>query len=141
MIDSDPTYCSALTAPVPPGWWAEESLVVHTADEQGEVDANVQPVPADTTVEQAVSIQHEMQEAEFPGFREHTREACVVLGDRPGILRRFSWVDGEVEVTQVQVCHVADGRVFTATATTPAARADELLPALLDVVFGLRLRT
>ena len=122
MIDSDPTYCSALTAPVPPGWWAEESLVVHTADEQGEVDANVQPVPADTTVEQAVSIQHEMQEAEFPGFREHTREACVVLGDRPGILRRFSWV-------------------FTATATTPAARADELLPALLDVVFGLRRRT
>jgi hypothetical protein len=108
-----------------PGWLAKESHTLLAPDGQANVIASTEPLDPAIDTERFADVQGDVLREEFADYHEHTFEPALVFGGRPGYLRHFEWTppDG-ARVTQIQVYYAADGRGYTANATTPSASFD-----------------
>jgi hypothetical protein len=124
---------------LPQGWYVKESITMLSPDGQANVIFSSEPLAAEIDLERYAGIQGELLEREFPGFERRDADISVTLdGVGPAIRRTFSWTppDGS-PVTQTQLYAVADGRGYTATATTPTANVARLGGLLLSVLESL----
>ncbi len=128
----------SITAPLPDGWLAKESITLLAPDGQANVIASSEPLDPDITTEQYARTQGDLLHTEFPAYKEHGFQPWMLFGERSGYLREFSWTppDG-VSVTQIQLYYAEPGRGYTATATTPTSEYDRYRMVLLAVLTGL----
>jgi tetratricopeptide (TPR) repeat protein len=124
-----------ISAGLPAGWFAKESMTLLAPDGKANVIASSEPLEPGISTETYADVQGQLLEAEFPGYREFSFEWVSLLGGRQTRLRRFEWVppDGE-PVTQVQIYYVQEGRGFTTTATTPSANYQTVAIQLREVL-------
>jgi tetratricopeptide (TPR) repeat protein len=113
-----------ITAALPEGWFAKDSLTLLAGDGQANIIASSEPLDPSIDTDQYASIQGELlnEEGKFPSYQERQFEPIEVFGGRKGMIRTFEWSppDG-VRVTQVQIYYAEGGRGYTATATTPSS--------------------
>lgn len=114
------TFSPTLTAELPEGWAAKESITVLEPEARANVIASSEPVPADLDAEGYASAQGTLLRTEFPGYNELAYEPMRVFGGRQGFVRQFEWTpeDGTA-VCQIQLYFAQAGRGYTATATAP----------------------
>jgi hypothetical protein len=112
----------ALGGLVPIGWQARESITLTEPGGAANVIASGEPIDDGIDAERYASVQGDQLRAQMPGFEEREFGPASDFLGRPGFRRVFGWTppDG-VEVTQIQMYAVADGRGYTATATAPAS--------------------
>ncbi len=105
----------------PEGWYHKTSVTLLAPDGLGNVIASSEPLDGSFDTERYAMVQLELLRDQFPQFSEHAN-GRLDLGGTPAIWRKFSWTppDG-LPVTQLQLYAVADGRGYTATATTPTS--------------------
>jgi hypothetical protein len=129
---------SRLAAPVPDGWFVEESLTLLAPDAQAHVIASCEPLDPSVTTEQYAARQGELLRQNFAEFEEISLDDLPLIGGT-ALLRRFSWTppDGG-RVTQQQVYLTASGAGFTATTTTPATSSARYAPVFETVLRSLR---
>ena len=139
--DSVSTYETELLATLPRSWQVKESVTLLAPDGQANVIASIEPLDEGIALEQYAGIQGDLLQKEFPGFREHAYGEVIALGGRSGMMREFTWAppDG-VEVSQIQLYYVEDGRGYTATATTPASQFPARRVELRQILLAVRLR-
>jgi hypothetical protein len=130
------TYAPVISARLPEGWFAKESITLLHPDGQANVIASSEPLSPEMDTRQYADEQGKLLRGEFFGYREHAFEEARIFGRRTGFIRRFQWdpPDG-VTVMQVQLYYAEASRGFTATATTPLVhfpRYEEELRAVLD---------
>jgi hypothetical protein len=107
---------------LPEGWFAKESLTVLAPDGQANVIASSEPLDPTIDSQRYAQVQGDLLQREFPRFHELAFLPALVFGGRPGYLRHFEWTPPEGErVTQIQLYYAANGRGYTATATTPSS--------------------
>ena len=132
-------FAPRLRATLPAGWFAKESMTLLAPDGQANVIASSEPLDPTITAQRYAEIQGDVLNQKFEGYRQLRFEPTLVFGGRPGYLRQFEWTppDG-VPVTQVQLYFAANGRGYTATATTPSSefhrfeqQFDQMLSGLL----------
>lgn len=112
-----------LTAALPEGWFAKESITLVAPDGQANVILSSEPLDSSIDVQQYAEVQGELLSTEFPGYHEFHFEPTQVLGGHEGYMRRFEWMpeNNPQPVTQMQLYYVENGRGYTATATTPSS--------------------
>jgi hypothetical protein len=125
-------FTPRISAVLPTGWFAKESMTLLAPDGQANVIASSEPLDPSIDSQRYAEVQGELLENEFPGYRQQTFEEMVVFGKRQGFLRRFQWTPPEgVQVTQMQLYYVEDCRGYTCTATSPSTtfgqHEDEIL--------------
>ena len=127
-----------ISAPLPDGWFAKESLTLLAPDGQANVIASSEPLAEEIDTDTYASVQGDLLRTEFPGYDEFSFEETQVFGGRRGYVRRFEWLppDG-VAVTQIQLYFAESGRGYTATATTPSAEFSRYELELRDILDGL----
>ncbi len=110
-----------ISAWLPDGWFAKESITLLAPDGQANVIVSSEPLDPSIDSYRYAEVQGTLLRQEFPGYRELVFEPTEMLGGRRGYLRRFEWKppDG-VPVTQLQMYYTEHGRGYTATATTPS---------------------
>jgi hypothetical protein len=118
-----PRFRPIISADLPDGWFAKESITLLAPDGQANVIASSEPLDESIDTDAYAAVQGDLLEKEFPGFDEYTIEDSEVFGRGTGLLRRFEWVppDG-VPVMQIQLYYAESGRGYTATATTPSSQ-------------------
>jgi hypothetical protein len=138
-----PRFAGVMSARVPPGWFAKESLTLLAPDGQANVIASSEPLAPDIDSRDYAEAQGHLLSREFPHFVEYLFERVRVFGDRDGWQREFAWTPPEgVEVAQIQLYFAEHGRGFTATATTPSGNfASRETTVLRDVLAHLRIRS
>lgn len=131
-------FAPRLRAPLPDGWFAKESITLLAPDGRANVIASSEPLDPSITAQRYAEVQGDVLNKEFPAYRELGFRPTLVLGGRPGYLRQFEWTpeDGE-PVTQIQLYYAANGRGYTATATTPSSDFRRLEHQLGDIIAGL----
>jgi hypothetical protein len=128
-------FVPCISALLPSGWLPKEQITLLAPDGQANVIASSEPLDPSIDGKRYAEIQGDLLDNEFPGYRQQTFEEMVVFGERQGFLRRFQWMppDG-VQVTQMQLYYVEDGRAYTCTATSPSTKfgryEDEILAIL-----------
>lgn len=129
-----------LTAPLPEGWFAKESITLLAPDGKANVIASSEPLDQGIDTQRYAEVQGELLRKEFPGYREFAFEPTKMLGDRQGYIRRFEWTppDG-VAVTQIQLYYAENGRGYTATATTPTTDFERFEMQFRQLLGGLKL--
>lgn len=127
-----------LRAGLPDGWHAKESITLLSPDGQANIIASSEPIQPGIESETYAAVQGELLAREFPQYRQLAFEPRVLFGNRQGYAREFEWIpeDG-VPVTQIQLYHAADGRGYTATATTPSTNFPTIAPMLRVVLAAL----
>jgi hypothetical protein len=141
MIDlTGSTFTGEIRARVPQGWWAKASITVIAPDGQANVIASSEPIDPDLSTREYAVHQGDLLRREFPGFHEFSFEPIAAFGGRDAFKREFSWTppDG-VQVHQIQLYLVEQGRGFTATATTPEYHFDRMEADLRDILHRLAL--
>ncbi|MET0306814.1 MAG: DcrB-related protein [Solirubrobacterales bacterium] len=129
------TVKAGLAAEIPEDWVWKESLTLLEGGGKANVIFSTEPLDPSIDLEHYVSVQGELLEREFDGYRQMTLEPMRMMGGREGRLRRFVWHPPEgVEVTQIQLYSVEGSRGYTATATTPTSSFEELEPVLVDIL-------
>ena len=130
-----------LRLPVMSGWFVKESHTLLAADGQANVIASSEPLDPTIDVQQYAGEQGRLLRNEFPGYDEYEFREELVFGGRPGYIRIFSWTppDG-VPVTQMQMYYAADGRGYTATATTPSSGFDRYEDSLRAILRDVRIQ-
>jgi tetratricopeptide (TPR) repeat protein len=121
-------FDSQLSIARPPGWGVKESVTLLEPSGQANVIVSTEPVPPGTTTEDyARANEEQMDQGDFPGYRQFSREETEFANGGPAIVRRFEWTppDGAT-VTQIQLYHVDGDRGLTATGTTTSASYDDL---------------
>jgi hypothetical protein len=133
-------FTPQLRASLPEGWFAKESMTLLAPDGQANVIASSEPLDTSITAQRYAEIQGELLVKEFSGFRELRFQRTLILGGRPGYLRQFEWTpeDG-VPVTQIQLYYAANGRGYTATATTPSSQFPRFERQLGEILADLAL--
>jgi hypothetical protein len=129
----------SLTAPLPEGWFAKESITLLAPDGQANVIASSEPLAPDIDTAAYANVQGDLLTKEFPGYQEFSFEPTEIFGgNRQGFVRRFEWLppDG-VAVMQIQIYYAEPGRGYTATATTPSSEFERFELELRDVLEGL----
>lgn len=128
-----------MTALVPKGWWARESLTLVAPDGQANVIASSEPLDPSIDVERYAKIQGDRLREEFFGYREIAFDQLRLSFGRPhGLRRRFEWNGSHGEpMTQVQLYHVENGRGYVATATTPSRQIERFEEELQQALGGL----
>jgi tetratricopeptide (TPR) repeat protein len=112
-----------LSADLPEGWFAKESITLLARDGQANIIASSEPLDESMDTHRYAEIQGDLLKKEFPGYKEYVFESAEIFGGNQGYVRRFEWTPPEgVPVTQVQLYYVENGRGFTATATTPSSQ-------------------
>lgn len=129
-----------LTAPLPEGWFAKESITLLAPDGQANIIASSEPLDPSIDTDRYAEVQGELLRKEFPGYREFAYEPAQMLGGRRGFIRRFEWTppDG-VPVTQIQLYYAENGRGYTATATTPSTAFERFELQFRQLLGGLQL--
>jgi hypothetical protein len=104
------------------------------------VIASGEPIDDGIDAERYASVQGDQLRVQMPGFEEREFGPASDFLGRPGFRRVFGWTppDG-VEVTQIQMYAVADGRGYTATATAPASNFEAFASTFDVVLSSLRL--
>lgn len=105
----------------PEGWYYKTSVTMLAPDGQGNVIASSEPLDPSMDTDRYATVQLELLRGQFHQFSEHANGRLDLEGTA-AIWRRFSWSppDG-LPVTQLQLYAVANGRGYTATATTPTS--------------------
>jgi hypothetical protein len=126
---------ASLGATLPPGWEFKESLTLLSPDGQANIIVSSEPLEPGLSSEAYAGIQGMLLRNEFPGYVEIDLAPANLFGGMSALLRRFAWTppDG-VEVTQLQLYAVADGRGYTVTATSPSASFGTYEDAFLAAV-------
>jgi hypothetical protein len=128
----------SLTAELPTGWVAKESITLLAPTGTANVIASSEPLAPGIDLEEYAGIQGRLLREEFPGFEEHAFRREEFLGRQGVYLREFSWKPSDGQpVTQVQLYYAEPGRGYTATATTPSEHYPELALQLRQVLEGL----
>jgi hypothetical protein len=134
------TFRPTLVLPLPDGWFAKESITILAPNGQGNVIASSEPLPTEIDARQYADVQGDLLAKEFDDYSEYTFEPALVFGGRPGYVRQFSWTTQEGQrVTQIQAYYAADGRGYTATATTPAVSFESFETVFRSVLAGMTL--
>ena len=130
---------ATLMAAAPADWFFKEQITFLAPDGQANVIASTEPLDPSIDVEKYTTIQGDLLRDEFPGFREMTF-AEIGIDGIPGqtYFREFAWTppDG-VEVSQMQIYAVANGRGITATGTTPTTSFERYREALGEIILTL----
>ena len=123
---------------VPAGWLGKESITLLHGDGVANVIASSEPLAADVTVDDYAAEQGRLLETEFDGYVQHSFEPSRVFGGRPGFIRDFSWTPPDSgRIRQIQLYSAADGRGYTATATTTEDRFASVESELLQILTAL----
>jgi hypothetical protein len=128
-------FAPRISALLPTSWFAKEQITLLAPDGRANVIASSEPLDPSIDGKRYAEVQGELLNNEFPGYRQQTFEEMVVFGNRQGFLRRFQWTPpDDVQVTQMQLYYVEDGRGYTCTATSPSTEfgryEDEILAIL-----------
>jgi hypothetical protein len=115
-----PPFRAVLTAAVPEGWFAKDSMTLLAPDGQANIIASSEPLDPTVDTDSYATVQGDLVRKEFPEYDEKSFERVSILGGREGYMREFEWTpeDG-AGVTQLQLYYAENGRGYTATATTP----------------------
>ena len=129
-----------LTAPLPAGWFAKESLTLLSPDGQANLIVSSEPLDPSVDTTQYAAVQGDLLAREFPGYHQLAFEPARMLGSRQGYIRRFEWrpPDG-LPVTQLQQYYVESGRGYTATATVPSTLFERFEDQFLELLGGIRI--
>jgi hypothetical protein len=129
-----------LTAALPAGWFAKESITLLAPDGQANVIASSEPLDSTMDTERYASVQGELLRQEFHAYRELAFGRLLLFGGREGYMRRFEWTppDG-VPISQMQLYYAESGRGYTATATTPASQSPRFELLLRQILGALRI--
>jgi hypothetical protein len=136
----DYRFTGSLSAPVPDGWFAKESLTVLAPDGLANVIASSEPLDKTLTTQQYADGQGEDLRNMFANFKERSYGPANMLGGRECVVRRFEWSPpdrGNDPVTQIQVYHVAAGRGYTLTATARSVRFEAVERVLIGILEGV----
>jgi hypothetical protein len=127
-----------ISALLPATWFAKEQITLLAPDGQANIIASSEPLDPAIDAERYARIQGELLESEFPGYRQQAFEEMVVFGNRRGFLRRFQWTppDG-VQVTQMQIYYIEDGRGYMSTATSPSSEFGRYEAEVLGILRSL----
>lgn len=111
-------FVGQMSAPLPEGWFAKESITLLSPDGRANVIASSEPVDPSMDTARYAEVQGALLRKEFPGFDEIAFFEVMVLGGHRGLLRRFDWTppDGR-RVSQIQGYLATGGRGHTLTAT------------------------
>lgn len=106
---------------VPDGWYYKESFTLLAPDGQANVILSSEPLDPPQSLEEFATVQGDLLQSEFPGYRELGFEGFTLSEGGDAKLRIFEWEPpGGAPVTQMQVYHVVGQRGVTSTATTPS---------------------
>lgn len=131
-------FAPRLSAELPTGWFAKESMTILAPDGQANIIASSEPLDESIDTDRYAGVQGDLLRAEFPGYREVSFEPVAMLGGRQGYRRQFEWTPPEgLPVTQIQLYHAEPGRGFTATATTPSTVFPAVESVLREVLESL----
>lgn len=138
-----PRFRPSLSAQIPDGWLAKESLTLIAPDGLANIIASSEPLGPETDLKAYAEAQEELLAREFPGYTQYSFEPMEVLGGgREGFVRRFEWFPPDSGlVMQMQFYYVENGRGYTATATAPSSEFERYEFVLLDVLEGLLLES
>lgn len=129
-----------LSAPLPAGWFAKESLTLLSPDGQANVIVSSEPLDPSIDTTQYATVQGDLLASEFPGYRQLTFEPAKMLGGRQGYMRRFEWrPPNGLPVTQLQQYYVESARGYTTTATVPSAQFERFEDQLLELLRGVEI--
>lgn len=122
-----PRTRSQVTALVPPGWYVKQSWTLLSPDGQANVIVSSEPVSPNLDTTEYATTQGDLLRKEFAGFTEVRFEPFALGTHQQGYVREFEWTPPNgVRVRQLQIYYCADGRGYTATATTPAPGFERL---------------
>jgi hypothetical protein len=131
-------FRSGLTALVPDGWLARESIQFASAEGDTVVFASADFLPAGTTVEQFAEQYAEQLGQHLPEYKQLDVDNAQLSGGRSAIVRRFRWAPPDAEaLTEIQVYTIENGRGVVATARAPEKRFDELEPHMRELLAGI----
>ncbi|WP_394553619.1 DcrB-related protein [Agromyces sp. MMS24-JH15] len=132
---------SRLTARKPSDWFSKESFTLLAPDGQANVIYSSEPLDPTIDTDHYASVQGELLEREFPGYRQHGELEEYGIGNVSGRLREFSWTppDG-VTVRQIQLYAAYDGQGWTATATTPEEHYPAVRQQLMAILSTIAVR-
>lgn len=85
-----PSYRPTLSAALPDGWLAKESITLLAPDGQANVIISSEPIDAIDS-RQYAETQGWLLAHEFPHFQQHQFDEVVVFGRFLGYVRQFSW--------------------------------------------------
>lgn len=127
-----------ISASLPEGWLAKESITLLHPEGIANVIASSEPLDAEIDTERYAAVQGELLATEFPGFELLAFDPKLIFGGRNGFIRRFKWTPPDNKpVTQIQLYYAEGERGYTATATTPSEKFAELELVLMDILDGL----
>ena len=127
-----------LSALLPAGWFFKESLTLLAPEGDANVIASSEPIPDDLDARAYAEMQGDLLEQKFDGYHEHAFEQAVLFGGKDAYVRRFEWSpEGTEPVMQIQLYYAEGGRGYTATATTPRKRFEDVELRLTEVLQGL----
>jgi hypothetical protein len=133
-------FAPQLSAPLPEGWFAKESVTLLAPDGQANIIASSEPLDPSIDTTRYATVQGDLLFKEFPGYQQWAFEPANMFGGRQGYVRRFSWAppDG-VPITQVQLYYAEGGRGYTATATSPTPQFPRFETTFRQVLGGLQI--
>jgi hypothetical protein len=131
-------YRPTISASLPEGWFAKESITLLAPDGMANVIASSEPLDEGIDTNEYAKVQGDLLTKEFPGYEEFSFEETEAFGRGKGYLRRFAWLppDGD-PVVQLQLYYTEPGRGYTATATTPSTNFARFEFVLRDILEGL----
>ena len=134
------TYFDAsLSAGLPEGWFAKESITLLAPDGNANVIASSEPLDPSISTEHYTTVQGDLLAKEFPGYQQHTLEQMTIFEDRTAFRRDFEWTPPDsVPIRQIQLYYAESGRGYTATATTPTEYFAEYEMVLAAALRSLR---
>jgi hypothetical protein len=138
MPDVIGRFVAELSAPLPAGWFAKETITLLAPDGQGNVIASSEPLDVSIDTARYAAVQGALLRKEFPQFHETALTEEPVLGGRRGLLRRFEWTppDGR-RVRQLQFYFASGGRGYTATATSSRDEFERFELAFRQILRGI----
>ena len=133
---------AAIEVTAPDDWYVKESFTLIAPDGQANVILSSEPLDPEITTEQYATVQGDLLEGEFPGYRPLRYEPFALRGEGDGLLRVFEWKppDG-VPVTQAQIYYAARGRGYTSTGTTPSSNFENVRATLFEILRSIAVRS
>jgi hypothetical protein len=135
-----PRVRGRVSAPLPRGWFAKESLTLLAHDRQANVIVSSEPLDPGVDAARYAEQSGEVLQREFRGYRELAFRPTLLLGGRQGYCREFEWspADGK-PVRQIQLHYTEGGRGYTATASAQSDAFTRYEAVLRWVLEGLSL--
>lgn len=129
-----------LTAPLPEGWFAKESITLLAPNGQANVIASSEPLDPAIDTNLYAQVQGDLLRKEFPRYREFASEPARMLAGKNGYMRHFEWTPaGGDAVTQIQFYYAEEGRGYTITATAPSTQFERFEVQFRQLLVGFAL--